>query len=114
MADSGPESQSTARQQTDDFGRTVIRRYDNIERQEEEEGGGVQIKPKRPVIEFRLITVSELILGQSRSFMTVPMHLKTGMPNTFKGISNNHDRLHPQLSRMENILVYHPFGYNQK
>ena len=50
----------------------------------------------------------------SRSFVTVPMHSKTGMTTTFSGISDNHDRLHPRLARIENILVYHPFGYNQK
>ena len=59
----------------DDFGRAVIHPYENIERQEEKESGSVQIKPKRHlVIEFRLIKVSELILGPLRSFVTVPMH----------------------------------------
>ena len=70
------------------------------------ESGCAQIKPKRHLlIEFRLIKVFELILGPSQSVVTVPMHSKTGIPTTFKGISDNHDRLHPQLARMENILV---------
>ena len=99
----------------DDLGRTVIHPYESIERQEEKESGSIQIKPRRHVvIEFRFIKVSELILGLSRSFVTAPMHSKTGMPTIFKGISDNHDRLLPQLARMEKILVYHPFGYNQK
>ena len=73
------------------------------------------MKPKRHlVIEFRLIKVSELILEPSRSFVTVPMHSNTGMTTIFKGISDIHDRLHPQMVRMENILVYHQFGYNHK
>ena len=47
----------------DDFDRTVIHPYENIERQEEKENGSVQIKPKRHlVIVFRLIKVSELML----------------------------------------------------
>ena len=64
------------------------------------------------MIVFPLIEVSELILGPPRPFVTVLMHSKTDMPTTFKGISDNHDRLQPQLARIENILVYRPFGYN--
>ena len=73
----------------DDFGRTAIHPYENIERQEEYDSGIVQIKPKRHIVfEFRLIEVSELILGPSRS-VTVPMPSKTGMKTTFRGISDN-------------------------
>ena len=50
----------------DDLGQTVIHPYENIEIQEEKESVSVQINPKRQlVIEFRLIKVSELILGPS-------------------------------------------------
>ena len=69
--DSGQEVAVYHPSTDDDFGRTVVHPYENIERQEEKESGSVHIKPKRHlVIEFRLIKVSELILGSSRSFVT--------------------------------------------
>ena len=50
-----------------DFGRTVMHRPENIERQEEKENGNVEIKLKRHlVIEFRLKKALEIILGLSR------------------------------------------------
>ena len=53
----------------DDFGRTVIRSSENIERQYEKESGIVQIKLKRHLVkELRLIKVSEIILGPLRCF----------------------------------------------
>ena len=43
-----------------------------MERPEEKESGSVKINVKRHlVIEFRFIKASELILGPSRSFVTV-------------------------------------------
>ena len=34
-------------------------------------------------------------------------------PITFKGISNDHSRLCPQLARMNSLLPYRPFRWNQ-
>ena len=40
---------------------------------------------------------------------------ETVIPTTFKGISDKHDRLHPQqLAQRGAVLPYHPFGCNQK
>ena len=36
----------------DDFGRTVVYRPENIERQEEKEGSGEEIKLKRDLVKF--------------------------------------------------------------
>ena len=96
------------------FWPNVYTSYENIESQDKKESSSVQLKPKRYlVIKFRLIKASELILGPSQSFVTVPTHSKTGMTTTVKGINDTHHRLHPQLARMKNVLVCHPFGYNQ-
>ena len=50
----------------DDLGRKVIQHSENIERQEEKESGSAEIKLKRHlVMGFRLIKISEIILGPS-------------------------------------------------
>ena len=38
---------------------------------------------------------------------------KTATPNIFKGINDNHGRLHLQLAQTGAVLPYHPLGYNQ-
>ena len=51
-----------------DFGRTVMHLPENFERQEENQSSNMEILLKRHlVIRFRLIRVSEIILGSSRS-----------------------------------------------
>ena len=46
--------------------------------------------------------------------MTASTDSKTVIPLPFKGISDNHGRLHPQLARTGAALSFHPFGYNEK
>ena len=46
--------------------------------------------------------------------VTASMYSMTVVRITFKGISDNHGWLHPQLMRIGAVLPYHPFGCSEK
>ena len=67
------------------------------------------------VIEFRLIKgVGDNLWGHRDRCMTVSTNSKAVVPSPLKGISVNHDLLHPQVARRGAKLPYHLFRCNQK
>ena len=42
------------------------------------------------------------------------MNSKFVIPTTFKGVSDNHGRLHPQLALTGTVFLYDTFGHSQK
>ena len=70
MANSDSSPESHYHPPTDDYyGQTVIHPFKNIERQDEKESDSVQIKLKSHLLmEFRLLKVSEIVLGPSQLF----------------------------------------------
>ena len=93
---------------TDDgVGRTLMHRPENIETQEDEETGTVEIKLKRHLVtKFRQINDIGDILGPSRSLCDSASNSKIVIPGPSKGISDNHGRLHSQLVRTGAVLPY--------
>ena len=71
-------------------------RSENIKRQEENESGSVEITLKhRLVIEFRLQTVSGIVLVSRDPYVTVSTNSKTVIPKNIQKNCDNHGRLHP-------------------
>ena len=66
------------------------------------------------VIELRQIKRIGNILGRRDRYVTVSTNSNIVIPSPFQGISDNHGRLHPQLSRTGAVLPYHPFGFNHE
>ena len=74
----------------------------------------IQLK-RHLVIEFRLTNGIRHNVGcYCNRCVTLSTNSKTVITKSFKGTSNNHGRLHPQLAWMGAVLQYHGFECNQK
>ena len=86
----------------------------NIERQEEKDS--VKIKFKRHfVTELDVIKrIGDNFRAMVIDVITEPISLMTVIPATFKGLSDNHGRLHLQLALTCAVLPHHPFWIQSK
>ena len=65
------------------------------------------------VIESDLKRAWEIISSPSLTLCDCVKKFKDCDTDTFKGISNDHGRLHPQLARTGAVLPHHPVGCNE-
>ena len=85
-----------------DFGRTVMHRLENTEILEGKERSSVEIRFEcHLVIEFGLKRVSEKVLGPSKMLCNYVNKFPDLIRAIFKGISDNHGRLHPPSTRTD-------------